>query len=314
MVKIFFVSDIHGSEVCFKKFVNSADFYGVDILILGGDLTAKMVVPLIEQSGKYHAILFGRTETAETQTELEALEKRILTNGFYLYRCDPDELNEIKHSKEKQNELFQRLILENLKRWIEIAEIRLEGRRVQCYIMAGNDDNPGVVDVLNQSKIVVNPELKKVELPGGYEMISLGYSNITPFDSPRELEEEKLYDLIIEQANTLSNPESAIFNLHCPPYNSGLDIAPEITSDLRIVMRGGHPSMVPVGSTAVKKAIEKIQPLLSLHGHVHESRGTVKIGRTLCINPGSEYAASVLRGVIISLDKNRIKGYQFVSG
>ena len=314
MTKIFFVSDIHGSEVCFKKFINSADFYGVDVLILGGDLTAKMVVPLVEQSGRYHATLFGRTETAATQQELEALENRIIANGFYLYRCEPDELKEIKKSKERQSELFHRLILDSLKRWIEIAETRLEGSKVQCYIMAGNDDDPSVVEVLNQGTIVFNPELKKVELPGGYEMISLGYSNITPFESPRELTEDKLYELIIEQTDDLSNPESAIFNLHCPPYNSGLDIAPELTSDLRIVMRGGQPSMVPVGSTAVKKAIEKFQPLLGLHGHVHESRGTVKIGRTLCINPGSEYAAGVLRGVIISLDKNKIKGYQSVSG
>ena len=314
VTRIFFVSDIHGSEVCFKKFVNSADFYGVDVLILGGDLTAKMVVPLVERSGRYEATLFGSTETASNQEELEALENRIVANGFYLYRCGPDELNEIKNSKRKQAELFHHLILENLIRWIEIAETRLEGSKVQCYIMAGNDDDPGVVEVLNQSTIVVNPELKKVELPGGYEMISLGYSNITPFDSPRELEEDKLYELIVGQADALSNPESAIFNLHCPPYNSGIDIAPEITSDLRIVMRGGQPSMVPVGSTAVKKAIEKVQPLLGLHGHVHESRGTVKIGRTLCINPGSEYAAGILRGVIISLDKNKIKGYQFVSG
>lgn len=314
MTKIFFVSDIHGSEVCFKKFINAVRFYDVDVLILGGDLTAKMVIPLVEQAGRYQATLFGRTETAETQKELEALENRIVANGFYLYRCDPDELREIKNSKEKQDELFHHLILDNLRRWIEIAETRLEGSKVQCCIMAGNDDDPSVVEVLNQSAIVVNPELKKVELSGGYEMVSLGYSNITPFDSPRELKEDKLYELIVEQADVLSNPETAIFNLHCPPYNSGLDIAPELTSDLRIVMRGGQPSMVPVGSTAVKKAIEKIQPLLGLHGHVHESRGTVKIGRTLCINPGSEYAAGILRGVIVSLDKNRIKGYQFVSG
>lgn len=314
MTKIFFASDIHGSEVCFKKFVNTANFYGVDVLLLGGDLTAKMIVPVVEQHGKWQTSLFGRIETAETEAELQVLENRIVANGFYLYRCGPDELKEIQSSKEKQNELFHRLILDNLKRWIEIAENRLQGSKVQCYIMAGNDDDPGVVEILNHSNVVVNPELKKVELPGGYEMVSIGYSNVTPFDSPRELKEDKLYELIIEQTDALSNPETTIFNLHCPPYDSGLDIAPELTTDLRIVMKGGQPSMIPVGSTAVKKAIKEIQPLLGLHGHVHESRGTVKIGRTLCINPGSEYAAGVLRGVIITLDKNRIKGYQFVSG
>ena len=314
MTKILFVSDIHGSDLCFRKFINAARFYGVDVLILGGDLTAKMVMPLVEQAGKYQASLFGKTETAETQDELKALENRIVANGFYLYRCGPDELREIQNSKEKQDELFHRLILDNLKQWIEIAETRLQGSNVQCYIMAGNDDDPGVIEILNQSRVIVNPEFKKIDLPGGYEMISVGYSNITPFDSPRECDEDKLYERIVEQANAMNDPATAIFNLHCPPYDSGLDIAPELTSDLQIVMKGGQPSMIPVGSTAVRKAVEKFQPLLGLHGHVHESRGTTKIGRTLCINPGSEYVAGVLRGIIVNLDGKKVKGYQFVSG
>ncbi|MBA7602240.1 hypothetical protein ES703_09326 [subsurface metagenome] len=314
MTKIFFASDIHGSELCFKKFINAAQFYGVDVIILGGDLTAKMVIPLMEQGGKYHASLFGRTETAETQEELKALEERIVANGFYLYRCDPDELGEILNSREKQFELFHRLILDSLKNWIGIAETRLAGSNIQCYIMAGNDDDPCVIEILNQSRVIVNPEFKKVELPGGYEMISIGYSNITPFESPREREEDELYECLVEQANAIKDSTTAIFNLHCPPHHSGLDTAPELTSDLHIVLRGEQPSMVPVGSTAVRRAIEEFQPLLGLHGHVHESRGAMKIGRTLCVNPGSEYAASVLRGVIVNLDGMKVKGYQFVSG
>jgi hypothetical protein len=168
--------------------------------------------------------------------------------------------------------------------------------------------------VIDKSDIIINPEFKKMALPDGYEMISVGYSNKTPFDSPREYTEEKLYLKISEQAKTLVNPSKSIFNLHCPPYGSGLDIAPEITENLEIVINGREPSMIPVGSTAVRKAIEEFQPLLGLHGHVHESRRAAKIGRTLCINPGSEYVTGILRGVIITLDNDELISYQFISG
>jgi len=314
MTKIFFASDIHGSEVCFRKFVNAASFYGADILILGGDLTAKRVVPVVKYGSRYEASPFGRVETAESDADLAALENRIRANGFYHYRCDEDEFRRIQSSVQEQKNLFQRLILDSLRRWMQFAEERLGGGNVRCYVMLGNDDDPSVAGVLDESNVVVNPERQKVELPGGYEMVSVGYSNLTPFNSPREMSEDELRHLIAEQCETLKTPEKAIFNLHCPPYNSGLDIAPELTSDLSVVMKGGQPSMVPVGSKAIREAIEERQPLLGLHGHVHEARGTAKIGRTVCVNPGSEYAVQVLRGAIVILDKESIKGYQFVSG
>jgi hypothetical protein len=180
--------------------------------------------------------------------------------------------------------------------------------------MAGNDDDPAVIDMLNESRLVVNPEGRVLEIAGGYEMVSVGYSNKTPFNSPRELDEDHLYARIAEQAGLLADPRKAIFNLHCPPYDSGLDLAPMLTREIEMVMSAGQPVMIPVGSTAVRRAIEEFQPLLGLHGHVHESRGTVRIGETLCLNPGSEYAASFLRGVIVNLEGKLVKSYQFVSG
>jgi Icc-related predicted phosphoesterase len=61
--------------------------------------------------------------------------------------------------------------------------------------------------------------------------------------------------------------EKTIFNFHCPPYASNLDDVPEIDENLN-VLNAGH-SLVPVGSTAVRRLIEEYQPLLSLHGHIH---------------------------------------------
>ena len=74
------------------------------------------------------------------------------------------------------------------------------------------------------------------------------------------------------------------------------------------------PILTSVGSTAVRSAIEKFQPLLGLHGHIHESKGSIKIGRTLCVNPGSEYSEGVLKGVMMNLDEKGVRSFQFTSG
>jgi Icc-related predicted phosphoesterase len=75
----------------------------------------------------------------------------------------------------------------------------------------------------------------------------------------------------------------------------------------------GH-SIKPVGSTAVRDAIERYQPALSLHGHIHEARGVHWLGRTLALNPGSEYAEGTMKGAIVNLEPTRVKGYLLISG
>jgi Icc-related predicted phosphoesterase len=107
--------------------------------------------------------------------------------------------------------------------------------------------------------------------------------------------------------------ERCIFNLHVPPYDSSLDTAPALTDELEVVMSGSAPKMIPVGSTAVREVIERYQPLLSLHGHVHESAGATNIGRTLCINPGSDYHTGRISACLITLRQGTVR-HQFVTG
>ena len=75
-------------------------------------------------------------------------------------------------------------------------------------------------------------------------------------------------------------------------------------------------SPTPVGSTAVRDAVQRVQPLLSLHGHIHESRGATKIGSTLALNPGSSYEEGILQAAIVNLDpkKRKVRNYQLVNG
>jgi uncharacterized protein len=144
------------------------------------------------------------------------------------------------------------------------------------------------------------PELELCDL-GPVTMASLGVVPTTPWNTERECTEDELAKQISDMLDLLPDGRPCILNLHCPPYASGLDDAPELDATLKPVIRGGRPSIIPVGSHAVRDAIRRYQPVVGLHGHIHESRGAQKIGRTLCVNPGSDYSSGVLRGAVIEI-------------
>ncbi len=313
--KIFFATDIHGSDRCLRKFVNAGKFYGVDAIVMGGDITGKMIVPVVEEAaGKYSVQLFGRKRTVDADG-LAELNKFIADAGFYAHPMTPEEMAAYRDDPAAVTELFRKLMNETMSRWIDLTEDRLAGTGIQCIFAPGNDDPFFIDDLLSSSDTVTNPEGQVVELPGGFPMISVGYSNRTPWDSPRELDELDLRALIDREAAKLPDPGRAVFNLHVPPKDTPIDQAMALDKEFRPVMSGGSPLITGVGSSAVRDAIAEYQPMLSLHGHIHESRGEARIGRTLALNPGSEYSEGVLRGVIVSLStKKGLRGYQLVSG
>jgi uncharacterized protein len=314
-LRLFFVTDIHASEVCFRKFLNAARFYECDVIVMGGDMTGKMLVPIVARgNGNFSTRLFGR-ERVVREDELPKLRKLIADAGYYAYDTTPEEIEALERDRGAVDLLFQKAITDMVARWLQLAEERLRDSPVICIMGPGNDDPDFVDEALRDSPRVINPESNVVELPGGFSMISVGYSNPTPWDSPRELPEDQLLERIEVEAGKLSSMERAIFNLHVPPKDTRLDQAALLDAELRPVLKGGLPVITGVGSSAVRTAIERHQPMLSLHGHIHESRSVVKLGRTQAVNPGSEYSEGVLRGAIITLSAQKgFKGYQMVAG
>jgi uncharacterized protein len=313
--KIYFATDIHGSEVCIRKFLNAGKFYGCDTLIMGGDITGKMIVPIVDRgSGRRTATLYGRSLQV-TGDGIAKLRKTIADAGFYAYDTTPEEMEHFRASPAAVEELFGTLMRRTLSGWLELAETRLAGTGIRCYFAPGNDDPVFVDDILRSSATVINPEGSLVDLGDGFTMISVGYSNKTPWDSPRELPEDQLADFIERQAEALGETDRAIFNLHVPPRETPIDQAALLDAEFRPILKGGTPVIAGVGTSAVRDALEKYQPMLSLHGHIHESRGEARIGRTLAINPGSEYSEGVLRGAVITVSpKKGVRGYQLVAG
>src|SRR5216683_1473951 len=279
MPKIFFATDLHGSETCWRKFINAAKFYDCDTLICGGDMTGKAHVP---------------------------------RKGYYPLQMTVDRLHELDQNPAERARTFQQVMLDGVERWMNMAAEKLAGTKVKCFVSPGNDDEFEVDDVIRQAKAVELVEGRVVDIDG-FSMISTGWSNPTPWKTHREESEAKLAERIDSMAKQLPDPAHAIFNLHCPPFQSGLDEAPAIDADLKL-LHGGR-ALRPVGSTAVKEAIQRYQPVLSLHGHIHESKGAVKIGKTLSINPGSAYEEGMLMSALVNLDaKKGIKSYQLVNG
>lgn len=313
-LSLFYASDIHGSERVFRKFLNAAAFYKVQAVVFGGDLTGKAMIPFVRtEHGTFAADVFGTAHEVAEGTALTELEQFVRDRGAYPYRTTPDEMSALQSDPDLVASTFSRLMAETAERWVTLADERLRAAGIPALMMPGNDDEPEVKKILAQGDWITDAEGKLVHLEG-YQVISFGWATTTPWHSPREVTEEEMSVRLGDLAAQLDPGEPAIFNFHDPPSESGLDMAYKMTRGMKVEMAGGQPMLAPVGSTSVRALIERVQPVLSLHGHIHESRATTKIGRTVAVNPGSSYTEGVLQGVIVSIKGSKVTAQQLVTG
>jgi Icc-related predicted phosphoesterase len=312
--RLYFATDIHGSETCWRKFLNAGKHYKANVLVLGGDMTGKALIPIVDQgAGRWHATLLENQQDFGSEDEVKEFEDAVRRRGYYPFRTTPEDMIELESNEQLRDELFHDQMLGTVERWMRMAEERLEGSDIECFVSPGNDDQFEVDEIISAAKRVRLAEGKVIEF-GDFQMISTGWANRTPWNTYREEDEDELAKRLQKMTSQVTvPPERTIYNFHCPPYSSGLDDAPEITEDMR--PKNAGRSTMPVGSTAVRKAIEEGQPTLALHGHIHEARGNTRIGRTLCINPGSSYEQGQLLGAVVDLDgKKKVKRFVLTSG
>ena len=313
--RVFFITDVHGSTRCFKKFLNAAKFYKANILVLGGDLTGKILIPIVDQGdGTYKCRYEGNELLLRNTKEVDGVVARATDAGLYTRIMTRKEFEETSADPKNVTAAFNKAMVDRVAEWMRLAEERLGNSDVKCYISPGNDDFFDVDPVLDSSSYVINPEEKVVSLDGEHDMITLGYTNHTPWHSPREVDEEELGRKIESMAAGVKNMRTAIFNIHVPPIDTPIDKAPMVDENLKVVVRSGQVEMISAGSTACRAAIEKHQPMLGIHGHIHESHGFVMIGKTLCANPGSDYGEGVLRGFLTEIEGDRIKSHMLTTG
>jgi Icc-related predicted phosphoesterase len=318
--RLFFATDIHGSEPTFRKFINAGKFYNVDVLVMGGDITGKMLIPIISLGNNtYRATLQSKVYNLQ-KDDLPEFMNRLAKLGFYSSEMSERDYAELSAHPEQVNRLYLEKANERLTSWIRWAEEKLAGTNLRCYVTGGNDDAKEVVDTLNREakdRVMACEEKLVTMSEEGHTMVSLGYSNPTPWKTPREIEEPELVQRINAVFQGIETCEKVIFNMHVPPVDSTLDTCPQLdtsTDPPTVITSGGEPVLFGAGSQAVRDAIEHYQPLLSLHGHIHESRNVTKIGRTTAVNPGSEYGEGVLRGIIVSIAGDKVESTQMTSG
>jgi len=314
-VKIFFASDLHGSNVCFKKFVNGAQFYGADVLVLGGDLTGKAVIPIAEQEdGTFLAFQHGEQVRIKDKSELDEFVKRQGNIGFYPTVMSEAEYQALREDPEAQAALFKRLVLERVREWAEFATSKLKGTEIPLVAIPGNDDFPEIDDILTQAPHFDFHEMQVCEFKGGYQMLFCGGSTPTPWDTEREYTEEQFIARFAELIPQVTDMSRCIFNVHCPPIGTALDACPKLDKNLQVVYEMGLPAQIHAGCQTVLDVIKEHQPLLGLHGHIHEGRATINIGKTICINPGSVYPEGILQGAMITLRDGQVTRTNLTQG
>ena len=308
-VRLYIVSDFHASEPAWKKMLNATrmGIYGADAVLYAGDLTGKAIVPIVSNESGYTTTLLGVNRVARDEKELMDLERDITAIGYYPHLMSKTEVTEIGEDREKLTALFNKLIHEQVAHWMQLAADRLSDSKIPLYLIPGNDDPWEIDPALNASEYAINVDGKVVDMPGGLQVLGLGKSSPTPWNTPREVSEDDFRHEIYGLSDQVKDPRRTVFLIHCPPYNTGLDTAPMLDKNFNLTTSAGDVLRGPVGSVGVRQAIDTVKPVLSIHGHIHESGGERRVGATHCINPGSEAAYGIVRGYLVDMSSSGVE-------
>jgi Icc-related predicted phosphoesterase len=256
----------------------------------------------------------GTNQVARSEAERVELERSIADVGFYAVHVSPAEKAAMEADPALVTRHFHEQIGRRVREWMDLAAERLEGSGVPLYLMPGNDDEFEIDEILAESTYAQNVNERVVELSPWHQLVSMGWSSPTPWSTPRELPEEEFLDRLSGLMSGARDPRKTVMMTHVPPYDSGLDTAPLLSPTLQPTVSAGDLLRGPVGSTGVRKAIEKFRPVLGVHGHIHESGGERRIGDTLAVNAGSEANHGVLRGSLIDLSADGVERTLRVEG
>ena len=200
-VRLFYATDVHGSERTYRKFINGAKFYKVDHLVMGGDIMGKFLIPIVDEGGGHYRVTLEETlHHLDGESEVAEFKDRIETLGFYHVTVTEDELRAMQADQSRVDAAFRSEAHARLARWIALADERLSGTAVHCYVTGGNDDPQHLMDVLEeaQSEHVVACEERIVLLEETFPMANCGWSNPTPWQTPRETDEATPRDALRE--------------------------------------------------------------------------------------------------------------------
>ncbi len=248
-MRIFYATDVHGSDICWRKFLNAGTFHKADVLIMGGDMTGKAMVPIVANGSTWELTLQDQKLTLTTEAEVVAMEKRIADRGYYPIRLSREEVDAWADDPSLVDARFKAEIVHGVERWMAIADEKLRASQIRCIVSPANDDMFEIDEIIERAGSAILGEAVPIDLEG-LTMISTGWTNPTPWNTFRELPEDQLRAKIDELVKAAPDPHRAIFNFHVPPYGSNLDNAPKLDAAMNYV--SGGQALIPVGSHAVR--------------------------------------------------------------
>ena len=163
-MRIFFATDVHGSEVCWRKFLNAGTFHKADVLIMGGDMTGKAMVPIVSRNGGWTLRLQDQDYVLSTEDEVKAMEKRIADRGYYPIRLTNDEVAAWERDPELVDTRFKAEMVGMVERWMALADERLKGKGIRCVVSPANDDIFELDPIIASAKHVLLGESNTIEL------------------------------------------------------------------------------------------------------------------------------------------------------
>ncbi|WP_405793592.1 hypothetical protein [Streptomyces sp. NBC_01506] len=320
--RLFFAADLRGSTRCFRKFLNAAEAYDADLLVLAGNLTGHRLIPMVGAgagtgagTGPRQTTLGGRPLHLETRREIAEFENAAADTGAYAVRVTPDVLHALDQDPSFVDRTFRRLATERLAEWLDMAFERPGPRPHRTVVSCGNDDPVELDTLIDTCAAVERADAAPVVVDDHHVLVGCGWTPISCWRSERERSEAEISRLLDDSVRqALAVREQVILDVHTPPYDSGIDDTPILDDTLRPRTEAGQPIFGPGGSTAVRQAIETHRPVLSLHGKTHEGRGAVRLGDTFAVNPGSESAEGILRGVVVDLGSHGMTTHLLTSG
>lgn len=318
-MKLLFASDLHGSNVCFQKFLVESRDRAVDFAIIGGDVTGKSLV-YIHRTGTdtYQTEFLERKREVHTGEELLDLERDIADTGQYSLRIEQHNRRFLSLEGNAQKALALELSKARLRSWLWWAKEEFAKSNTQLIWICGNDDPWEIDCFVSETGVAKNPEEKPFQ-NGGYTFVGESGTNEGPWKCPRDMDEHTLRRRIEGRISSagITDFTQAIFVFHAPPKGSQLDDAPALEDDEddlpRVKTSAAQILTDDAGSQGVRDVIEEFKPMISLHGHIHESPGFAKIGRTLCCNPGSHFGSGVMRAVFLECDGSKVVSKQLIS-
>ena len=307
-LEIVFATDFHGSTEMWSKFATLVAEVRPDLAIAGGDFKGKALAVAEGIRPDAWQVKYPSSRVLDAGEVLTWTED-IARQGIYAARVSQRQSQQLAVDEDYAEGFLMEAARLRLRTWAQEART-LKQYCGRLMLVPGNDDGPEMTGAIREIDPSLSDEHVRI---GEWDVISVGTTPPTPWKTPGEAEESEILAEVSALLDQTRRCDSTVLVAHSPPYNTLLDIGPDLDEEMRVRTAGGRQRTKHIGSRAIREILITRGPLISLHGHVHESRGIQYLGRTLALNPGSEYSGGTLTAAHIRAVPGKVIDSRIIS-